>query len=79
MHPGVRVFTVGAVYDVYDRPQFVRLARSWAVTDRPYSGVTATLCAKPAAALLVLAIGGVAALQWSGAIQFRGENLDVAS
>src|SRR6266702_6724347 len=35
---------------VYDRPQFVRLARSWAVTDRPYSGVTATLCAKPAGA-----------------------------
>src|SRR6266705_1654299 len=31
---------------VYDRPEFVRLARSWAVTDRPYSGVTATLCAK---------------------------------
>ena len=27
-----------------------------------------------AAALLVLAIGGVAALLWSGAIQFRGDD-----
>jgi hypothetical protein len=36
-------FTVGAVYD---RPEFLRLARSWAVIDRPYSVVIPTFCAK---------------------------------